>query len=561
MLRFGLENLKFRKISFLYYALVSILSVPSRLIQDNSSIGLILGSLGIGVIITIIALPMLWLACYLNQRFDLGRKNIIYPFAMVAFIGSLRGGILHVIIHSSNLKDNLELIYAIISSTIFTLIYFLVTTTFMEAVLQSKEKFYRVFTEAALLVADPHDIVKAKLNPQELYERTLKDFKESISSLNLGNSQLHPDSLKAASQVIQDQINEVLRPLSHRLWVNGMGQVKHRGFLGILGEAVRNLEFSAKYILAYQFLVGGFGISLVLGFESSLYVSSIGVITSALLIKIFLTLRKNLRSGHFLFGFTFLIFVGLLPVLAPIMIRNPLNGNASAVAGLLVSPTIPGLILLVSSYRLVRRDRDFAIGAATSVHYRLASSRTSDTTSDSGIELAEYFHNSLQSELFGIAKRLESFSHKGGAGEEGEVMRSLDAALSRSYKEISTRELDETMLIPQLISSWHGIANITVVGLDVIESNAVLTHRVFSVLEEMITNTIRYGEADEIQIELTQAGSYLNILLKHNGKGAISKKSGLGSLLLTYNSNSGVKIDSENGMTILRISIPITAGL
>jgi signal transduction histidine kinase len=140
-------------------------------------------------------------------------------------------------------------------------------------------------------------------------------------------------------------------------------------------------------------------------------------------------------------------------------------------------------------------------------------------------------------------------------------MRSLDAALSRNYKDISTRELDEKMLIPQLISSWHGIANITVVGLDAIESNAVLIRRVSSVLEEMITNTIRYGEADEIQIELTQASSYLNILLKHNGKGAISKKSGLGSLLLAYNSNSSVKIESENGMTILRISIPISVGL
>jgi signal transduction histidine kinase len=561
MLRFGLQNLKFRKISFLYYALVSIFSVPSRLIQDNSTIGLILVSLGIGVIVTIIALPMLWLVCYLNQRFNLGRKNIIYPFALVALVGALRGIILHTIILSSNLKDNLEPIFAIISSTIFTLIYFLVITTFMETVLQGKEKFNRIFTEATLLVADPHATAETNLDPQELYERTLKDFKASISSLKLGSGQLRPDSLKAASQVIQDQINEVLRPLSHRLWVNGIGQVKHRGFLGILGDAIKDLNFSVKLILSYQFFVGGYGISLVIGPESALYVSAIAAVTSATLIKIFFVIRRKITDGHLFLGISFLFLVGLLPVLVPITIRNPLEANLNMVAGLLISPTLPCLIFMISSYRLVSRDRDFAIGAATSVRYRVASSRTSDSTSDSGIELAEYFHNSLQSELFGIAKRLESVSHKEGDGEEEEVMRSLDAALSRNYKDISTRELDEKMLIPQLISSWHGIANITVVGLDAIESNAVLIRRVSSVLEEMITNTIRYGEADEIQIELTQASSYLNILLKHNGKGAISKKSGLGSLLLAYNSNSSVKIESENGMTNLRISIPITVGL
>ena len=561
MLRFGLQNLKFRKISFLYYALVSIFSVPSRLIQDNSTIGLILVSLGIGVIVTIIALPMLWLVCYINQRFNLGRKNIIYPFALVALVGALRGIILHTIILSSNLKDNLEPIFAIISSTIFTLIYFLVITTFMETVLQRKEKFNRIFTEATLLVADPHATAETNLDPQELYERTLKDFKASISSLKLGSGQLRPDSLKAASQVIQDQINEVLRPLSHRLWVNGIGQVKHRGFLGILGDAIKDLNFSVKLILSYQFFVGGYGISLVIGPDSALYVSAIAAVTSATLIKIFFVIRRKITDGHLFLGISFLFLVGLLPVLVPITIRNPLEANLNMVAGLLISPTLPCLIFMISSYRLVSRDRDFAIGAATSVRYRVASSRTSDSTSDSGIELAEYFHNSLQSELFGIAKRLESVSHKEGDGEEEEVMRSLDAALSRNYKDISTRELDEKMLIPQLISSWHGIANITVVGLDAIESNAVLIRRVSSVLEEMITNTIRYGEADEIQIELTQASSYLNILLKHNGKGAISKKSGLGSLLLAYNSNSSVKIESENGMTILRISIPISVGL
>jgi signal transduction histidine kinase len=429
----------------------------------------------------------------------------------------------------------------------------------METVLQRKEKFNRVFTDATLLVADPQALIGVKLDPKHLYDATVKDFKESISSLNLEKVRVSHEDLMAASKVIQNQINEVLRPLSHRLWVNGMGQVKHRGFLGILSDAIKTLDFNVKFILAYQFLVGGYGISLVVGFKSSLFLSTIGVLTSSTLIMIFLVLRQNLRSGHFLLGITFLTFVGVLPVFAAILIRNPLSEGATTAAGLLVSPTIPALILMVSTYRLVGRDRDFAIGAATSVRFQVAAVYESERSVDSGIELAEYLHNSLQSELFGIAKQLESAAQSEGSYGSKEVMRSLDAALSRNYRDISTRELDATMRIPQLISSWQGIANITVTGLEHLELWSNLSRKASSTLEEMITNSIRYGEADDLQIELSVAGAELRILLTHNGKGEISKKSGLGSLLLAHHSESGLRIESENGQTVLGIALPITS--
>jgi signal transduction histidine kinase len=559
MLKFGLQNLRFRRITFLYYSIVSIFSVPSRLVKDNSTFELILISVGIGVLITIIVLPMLWLVCHLNQRFNLGRRSIYLPLALVALAGAIRGVILHGIISASNLEDNLEPVFAVISSTIFTLIYFIIISAFMETVLQRKEKFNRVFTEATLLVADPQTLVGAKLDPKDLYDATLKDFKESISTLDLDNAWVSDEARMTASKVIQNQINEVLRPLSHRLWVNGMGQVKHRGFLGILSDAVKNLDFNVKFILAYQFLVGGYGISLVVGFKSSLFVSTIGVFTSSTLIVIFLVLRHKLGSGHFLLGVTFLVLVGVLPVFTAILIRNPLSEGATAAAGLFISPTIPALILMVSAYRLVGRDRDFAIGAATSVRFQVAAAHESEQSVDSGIELAEYLHNSLQSELFGIAKQLESASQSEGPYGSKEVIRSLDVALSRNYQEISTRELDATMRIPQLISSWQGIANITVAGLEHLEIESNLSRRASSTLEEMITNSIRYGEADDLQIELTVAGAELRILLTHNGKGEISKKSGLGSLLLAHHSESGLTIQSENGQTVLRVNLPITS--
>jgi hypothetical protein len=530
-------------------------SVPSRLIQDDSSFAFLLLCLSIGALIAAITLPMLWLVCFLNQRYELGKRNIFYPLALIVLVGAIRGEILHQLIAGFGLQDNLSHYLAALSSAIFTPIYFLTISSFMEMVLHRRDRFNRIFAQASLLLANPRSVIDEKMDPRSLYLSTLDGIKNSMKSVGLGNQKLEPQVLLEASKVIQAQINEVLRPLSHRLWVNGMGQVKHRHLLGILKDAIENLDFSIKYILAYQFLVGGYGISLVLGFESSLYVTTIGTVTSILLIRCYFYLRKRVTKDLFLLGLTFLVLEALLPVFIPLAFRNPLNETASVVAGLLVSPTIPGLILLGSAYRLIIRDRDFAIGAATSVRYRVASLPSEGRPTGSGVELAEYLHNSLQSELFGISKRLEAAARGTPGADSTAALQSLETALNRDYQDISTKELGGVMRIQKLISSWQGIAEINVIGLDILEEGSILCQRTAQILEEMITNTIRYGEADNIQVELVKDSTHLQIELTHNGRGEISKKSGLGSMLLAQQSAGDLEISSESGKTYLRVRV------
>lgn len=558
MLKFGLQNLRYRKMAFFYYGLVSVLSVPSRLIQDNSTMAFILLSLSIGLLITIIALPMLWLVCLLNQRFKLGEKSILYPLGLIALVGAIRGEIIYLVIAESNLEDNLHPALAILSSVVFTLIYFTIISSFMEMALQRKDKFNHIFTKASLLLANPGSTIDKDLDPKDVYNEILGGIKGGIYATGLSKEKISAEVLLEASKVIQTQINEVLRPLSHRLWVNSMGQVKHRNLAGILKDAIGNLDFNVWYILAYQFFIGGYGISLVLGVEAALYVTSIGVAVSALLIKGYFAFQSRLGGKNFSLGLTFLILEGLLPVFVPIAIRNPLSESASAIGGLLVSPALPGLILMVSAYRLIVRDRDVAIGAATSVGFRVASLPEKDTAVEGGIHLAEYIHNSLQSELFSIAKRLEVASGQTENESTKDVLDSLELALNRDYQDIALQDLGGVRRIKKLISSWQGIAEIELSNLELLEEGSTLANRASQILEELITNTIRYGRADQIQIELALVDAKLEILIKHNGKGEISKRSGLGSLLLAQQSPAGVGVVAEQGKTYLRVGLPVS---
>jgi two-component sensor histidine kinase len=557
MLSFGLRNLRFRKLTFLFYGLVSMFSAPSRLIQQDSSFIFFFVCLSIGALITLITFPMLWAICELNQRFKLGQRNVLYPLGLVLAVGAIRGAVLQQIIARFGLADNLQPILAILSSTIFTFIYFTLISSFMESVLQRRDNFNRVFAEASLLLVNPAATTGEKIDPREIYLSTLKRIKETISPFEIDREAVQPAALLAASQAIQSQINEVLRPLSHRLWINGMGQVKHRNILRILRDSIENLEFRTRDILAYQLFVGGYGISLVIGFESAVYVSAIGAATSFILMKAYRILYNRKGKGSLELGLYFLISVGLLPVFVPLAFRNPLNEFASAIAGLIISPTLPGLILLVSAYKLVIRDRDIAIGAASSVSWRIASLRSNEDLAENGIELAEYFHNSLQSELFGIAKRLEKMSKTGVSEAKKALAKSLDGALSRNYQDISAKELDGVMRIENLVTSWQGIAEIDISGLENLVENSSMASRASQILEEMITNSIRYGEADQITVELNLDAKSLQIALTHNGRGEISKKSGLGSLILAKHSDSGLRIESEEGKTYLRLSLPL----
>jgi hypothetical protein len=557
MLKFGLQNLKFRKIAFAYYALTSMLTIPSRLIQDDSSFVFLLLCLSIGALITAFVLPMLWLVCFLNQRYELGRRNIFYPLGLIVLVGAIRGEILHLLIAGFGQQDKLSHHFAALSSAIFTSIYFLTISSFIEMVLNRRDRFDQIFAQASLLLANPRSVIDEKMDPRGLYLSTLDGIKNSINSVGLGNKKPEPQVLLEASKVIQAQINEVLRPLSHRLWVNGMGQMKHRHLLGIIKGAIENLDFSIKYVLTYQFFIGGYAIALHIGFKSSLYVTTIGTVTSILLFQIFSYLRKRVSKNHFLLGLTFLALVGLLPVLTGLAVRNPTNATVIAVAGLLVSLSIPFLILLDSAYRLVIRDRDLAIGAATSIGYRVASLPSEGRPTGSGVELAEYLHNSLQSELFGIAKRLEAASHGKPGADSTTALQSLESALNREYQEISSNEMGGVMRIQKLISSWQGVAEIDVTGLSNLDEGSNLTQRTTQILEEMITNTIRYGEADNIQVKLAKDLTHLQIELTHSGRGEISKKPGLGSMLLAQQSAGDLEISSESGKTYLRVRVPL----
>lgn len=556
MLRFGLINLKFRRSTMFLYAIVSIFSLPSRLLDGSSNATFILFTLGIGVVVTALVLPLLYVACNIISRFRLGEKSIAYPLLAIAAIGAIRGLILQGVLVVLDLEDGLSTVSGLLSSTIFTLIYFVGISSFMEILIQKKESFNQIFNQSAgLLTQSSSGLIG--YSSEQTYINTVTAVKASVNENINGKTESGLIDAKSAGLEIQRQINEVLRPLSHRLWVNSLGQIKHTNMISIIKDAISDIEFSPKVLLIYQVTVGGFGIALVLGVQTSIQISILAALTSAVIIFSFYRLKPRVTKYPLALGIAFLFSIGLLPVLIPIAIRSEIFTSPYLFLGLTISPTLPGFIVLASTYKLVSRDRDLAISAATSVGWQIASSAyltKSDTANTE--ELAEYFHNSLQSELFGIAKKLEHLDVKEGQEETKSLLKSLDAALDRGYKDTMPKESDGVARIKGLIESWKGICLVSVTGIETLDPNSDLAYKVSKLMSEMITNSIRYGKATAIEFSLTRQDGMFEILLTHDGEPPVSNSAGLGTLLITRHAREGVITQVDDGKTYYKISLP-----
>lgn len=550
MIKFGLINLRYRRLTFVLYSIVSILSIPSRILKEDSSLRFLLLSFLLGCITTAFALPTLWTVCYLNRKFLLGERWIGFPLIMVALAGTARGAVLHGVIRASGLEDNLPITAAMISSAIFTSVYFVTISTFVEVVLQRRQRFNHIFQNAQTLLASrSREFIKT--NPEETYEATLSYLRSEISTRGMAKEELDSAKLLEVSRQIQTLINEVLRPLSHRLWVNAMGQLRHKNFLTVLNDSIAELDFDPKYFLLYQYFIGGYGISLVIGLWNSFVVSSIATLISALLIASYFTLRERGFMDRFSLGVLFLVLEGFLPTFIPILALNPINVMAMIISALIITPSLPIFIMVVSTYRLIRLDRDIAIEAAQTVENRIRSEVDVRRDEMHQIHLAQFLHNSLQSELYGITKRMEFISLNGDAEGKREVLSSLDQALTRGYDQVKVSEIDGAARIENLQNSWRGISEITVTGMEDLQGYKDLLLKTSQIVEELITNSIRYGEANRIDIHLARSARGVKIQLTHNGRDYVRKKSGLGSLLLekyadldiqAKNSKSGVEI-------------------
>jgi hypothetical protein len=544
--------IKFRWSSFTLYAIASVMSVSLRLKGLALEERFFIASISLGLLITFCTALILIIGFRFIRNFRVRVPWLVLP--MLLFAGALRGAILHFEIDAFGYENKISMWASVISSTFYTAIYYSGASLFIELRNRRKNQFQAEFQRATLLRLGVQGFSEAS-DAKDEYQSSMNAIKEAIQlHLPISNNYLpNTDQVAKVASEIREQIQLVIRPLSHRLYIGTMGEIKTVGNGRLLVDTLHDLAIPAKFILAYQFSVGLFGIGISIGFANGMakiLPAMLGTYFSFLILN---SLRK-VASLPWQFRTTiFLISLMFAPIVFSEVFSGIMGIEVNWLAAFIISPTLPIVVVISSLVLLVARDRKFAIAAVQSVAIKQYNNQSDFTNEISNLELSGYLHNNLQSELLRIAQRLDTSNSHDGESTRG-ILGELNSALERSISDVQAiRELGLAR-VNALPLAWQGIAQIEL-DFNIQKPISREKERILSgFLEETITNSIRYGGATKLDIRI-DSYTELNIVIAHNGDGSIHAGNGLGAIWLSQISQSKPLISKKHGQTSIRFTL------
>ena len=543
-----IDLIEFRWSAFAIYSIVSIFSVSLRIEGFQPNFIFIRDSVIIGIGITTFTLLLLLLGFRTLQALRARYEGFQYGVLLVLpLIGALRGVALYLNIDTYGYSNRIPLLTSTISSLLYTTIYYGGASLFINLILRKNRQFHGEFQRAAIYRLK-RELEKNPTSGKKGYEETMVEINEAIVSKVSNLDSISQDQIRKVSQEIKFQIQNVLRPLSHRLWIDSYGDLRTGNPWQIIRDAITELQISKTFMICYQFLIGIFGIGITIGFTAGLVKSFVATCTTILLFYLFENVWLRNRESKFKSSLFMLFLVAVFPVIASETTSKLLKLQVDFVAGALIAPALPGVLVLSAVYGLIARDKEFALSAARTIRLSEFNDFEIDSDAKSSRELSEYLHHTLQSELQRISRHLDMTDEPESAIVYFDELRSI---LSRTLDDVDELNSQGIERLASVCKSWEGIASISLAtqGLDAIEVTKLA--RATRLIEEIINNSIRYGDATEILINLTGRESLVDISVAHNGNKAVRNGEGLGSLSIFSNAEKESKFrKSDFGVTL-----------
>ena len=555
--KFAFISTIFRWRTYFLYSTSAIPAVLLRIPTNELSVRSITGGLLTGLIVAVIILPILWIGFGAIERSTKHQLTYRFSFfALLGLFGAVRGYALHLILPIFEISDPYTLLKSIISSTIFTLLFYCLASFIIKILIMPTEIFQREFSRATITRVNSTRPSDDTLTESE-YLDSMQSIKKAVYKHLPSDSLTNPSQLEilSASREIQNQIDLVIRPFSQRLWIGTFGEIKSIGLTHSLHEVIVNPQFSKHLLLGFQFFVGVIGIGLATNSLSiGLIRSFFGTLGTAIVLMVFSHLRgerERISKGS---GVLLLLAIGIIPVVVGSLSTLTTITSGDLLGGIVVSPIIPVVVIASSLYRLILEDKRFAITVARSVRITQQNLSSKDSSSYEDFNLAGYLHNSLQSDLLRISKHLE----KSAQEESSETVAHLDelsTILNRSMEDVSKLRAQGLDRLSAIAESWTGIADIQ---LEIVEPFSLSNEKegaLVSMLEEMITNSVRHGAASTIKIKVASDADITIVKISHDGVEMSSKGAGLGTKWINQYSDLKPTAQSEGNMLTFTLTI------
>ena len=518
---------------FLVYAPISVisaaLSVANQLSSEN-----IAEAIYLGVNITALTGAFILIVNQIVMRWGnriVGTKREVLYISILAAAGVTRGLLLHFSYQFTSFEVPTDLFIRIFSST-FNLMFWIYL---VQRVFEDTKRFnnmYRMIIRTAIINLARERKEKEITDVGQFISGELEEIKEIINrSIDTSTQNaLRQVDLIHAAQTVRGVIENKIRPLSHRLWVQSNTeapkmQLKQAIFSGLqnLGVPALPISITVAFSSAVN-LTTNFG--FVKGLPSSALVFAI-LMTYFTLVK---RIKINKHSGNIFAGLTILIIPGLLLSGVFYLINRFILETDLGPQNLVFVPTCFAIGACLSVYEINKTDRKNVIETLErELSNKIDTNRLKE--SQAAEKIASYLHNTLQSELLALSYQLENSAKNLDADESRSILERLASRINRSINDdFENFQEDPLDRLRKIQSAWKGIATVEISIPDTLLMSPNRNFVLVQIIEESIANAVRHQSASVINIEARAIGqNSLKLTISSDGESVPSGNSGVGT--------------------------------
>jgi signal transduction histidine kinase len=450
-------------------------------------------------------------------------------FLALLFIGASRGWVFYEIGAVLDLNDKAGLETRIINSTLTIVIWGSIFVLIESRLSWFRKNFRESFSYQALQLARNQDLSTLeiansidKMENIQALQANLRGIAEEAKTSKLSSAQL-----LAAASAIRQEIEIWLRPLSHRIWFDSARGLPKFRIWELLKESLRGLRINWWLTSAVSGSTFYLGALSVLEPGDAAIRSSSFVATFALLLFLLQQFRERIATTTSR-GLLVLSAIAVISNLVGDVVTFQLIGVTAFTGNVLLPLFGPltsfGVLWIAALLGQVKVDW-------AALETALARNSSQNDTELVQSRLAGFLHNSVQSELSGIALALERTQPNNNLEIQKLISRLEEVATRSIGSDFTQAALSPSIRLQRVIESWQGIATVNCEVPAEVSDDLKLPLAV-ELIEEAISNGVRHSGAKEIDIAISRLGEDLQVIVTHAAVSQNRGKARLGFLWL-----------------------------
>ena len=388
---------------------------------------------------------------------------------------------------------------------------------------------------------------------EEKVKKTLEPLRKQIEEV--AGIELDNETLKKESLIIQSFIEDRLRPLSHELWRQQQIKPPKMNYLAFLWRLTFTTKSQFGLAIFPSFVYGIVSLTTITNFDFAWRHSLLNMAVQIIIYLAFEFAYQRIQSARNYLNLSAILLCAIVPAF---MDEVFLGSLYQEVVPRLAEWVYIGWFLALSlAFSIAKSQTDYRKEIVGILLLDIESSPLVDKGQDKQLaeKYAKYLHGDIQSTLSSSQMQMMQASEKGDVELGKSAIEKMASVLRRDHYEYAIGEaISPIARFQQIIDAWDGIATIAIDVDDSDISDAALL-KVSDVIEELVSNAIRHGQANVINVEVTVLEGNIQITIRDNGRPMEKGRKGLGSSLLKENS-LGIVSMREGNQNVLELILP-----